>query len=280
MGRDTHEEEATDETHDQTDRREFLKQAGMVGGGALATLAGLASAADAQGDIRTLPESRMKPRIPENFIKAPDVASVEEFKKAFARIKEYTDTQGPAPSWAETMANMSPPDRVGGVAILEMRQRFKESPNVGRNLVVLFSTLAAGMESVMPGDRVSTGAGAGGGPHATGTGSRESRGGFIADVRALGNGCGTGCGNGCGTGCMSAVASGFICGDGCGQGCNGAEAAGLMCGGGCDATGLKQVSFDREGIALKDVRLKGLDMRATSAAMRNADRAYSEVFGR
>jgi hypothetical protein len=57
----------------------------------------------------------------------------------------------------------------------------------------------------------------------------------------------------------------------------GAENAGLMCGGGCGATGLKQLSFDREGVALEGVKFKGLNIGAVAAAMRNADRAYNEA---
>jgi hypothetical protein len=124
---------------------------------------------------------------------------------------------------------------------------------VGQNLVVMFNTIGAGIEEL------------------------EGSG---IDPRALGNGCGDGCGSGCGTGCMSPVAGGFGCGNGCGNNCNGVEAAGLMCGGGCGATGLEQLSFDRGRKYLEGVQMKSLDMQTMAAAMRNADRAYNEVFGR
>jgi hypothetical protein len=263
MSEDVRNEEAANSNDDKTDRRDFLKQAGMIGGGALAAIAGLASAADAQQDIRIRPQGRMgNIQLPERQLPAiqmENVASVEEFSRVFAEMKSaYPPETSPEldeaalGQMAEMMAEMSASSRAGGVSILQMRHRFKDSPNVGHNLVVLFSTIGAGMEQFEDGG---------------------------IDPRAMGNGCGSGCGTGCGTGCMSAVASGFICGDGCGQGCNGAESAGLMCGGGCEATGLKQLSFDREGMALEGVRMKGLNMKSTAAAMRNADRAYSQVFG-
>jgi hypothetical protein len=262
MDEDVRKEETTDEPdqpEETTDRRSFLKKAGMVGGGALAAIAGLASAADAQYDIRTGPEGRMAPTL-ENILlpETGNVAGVEEFRNLFAEMKEaYPPETSPelskeALGWmTDRMSGMSSSDRVAGVAILQMRHRFSESPNVGRNLALLFHLLGTGMQSVMPGDRV--------------------------NPRAMGSGCGDGCGTGCGSGCMSAVAGGFGCGNGCGNDCMGAENAGLMCGGGCGATGLKQLSFDREGAALEGVKFKGLNIGAVAAAMRNADRAYNEA---
>ncbi|MFO8081650.1 MAG: hypothetical protein R6V07_15285 [Armatimonadota bacterium] len=253
MSEDLRKDDATDEPEEKTDRRSFLKQAGMIGGGALAAMAGFAAAADAQFDIRTGPQGRMgELRLP--AIQARNVADVEKYRELFSMAREIPPERwGEDPKLSEAMAEMSPDSRVAGISILQMRQRFKGSPNVGENLVVLFSTLGAGIEAL-----------------------RDSG----IDPRAMGNGCGDGCGTGCGTGCMSAAAGGFGCGNGCGNNCNGAEAAGLMCGNGCQATGLEQLSFDREGAALKGVRMKSLNMKTMGAAMQNADRAYNEVFGR
>jgi hypothetical protein len=259
MGEDRRKDEAAEETDETTDRRNFLKQAGMIGGGALAAIAGLASAADAQYDIRTGPQGRMGnielpgPMPP---IKARNVPTMERYKNFFEVAKEFVQPEGlkdVQPKVIEAMADMSPSGKVAGITILQMRQRFKESPNVGQNLVVMFNTIGAGIEEL------------------------EGSG---IDPRALGNGCGDGCGSGCGTGCMSPVAGGFGCGNGCGNNCNGVEAAGLMCGGGCGATGLEQLSFDRGRNYLEGVQMKSLDMQTMAAAMRNADRAYNEVFDR
>lgn len=253
MDRDRHTDENTpDENEEKTDRRSFLKQAGMIGGGALAAMAGLAASAGAQQDIRLGPEGRMRTIDPGRFpiLQRSQGASAEQFAEVFAKLKGNRDEIVMSREVAEAMADMSPTDRVGAVAILELRQRFKGAPNLGENLIVLFSLLGAGMSNIEG-----------------------------IDPRGMGNGCGDGCGNGCGTGCMSPVAAGFICGNGCGNNCMGAEAAGLMCGGGCAATGLREIGFDREGAALEGVRLKGLDMQATAAAMQNAERAFRQVFG-
>jgi hypothetical protein len=263
MSEDVRDEDTVDESEDQTDRRDFLKQAGMIGGGALAALAGLASAADAQQDIRTRPRANLglgpggAPISGPFTIEPGQVASVSEFENLFAEMNAaYPPETSPemaeeaGAKMTEMMADMSPPSKVAAVAIWQMRRRFKGSPNVGQNLVVLFSTLAAGMEQEFPG--------------------------LVYGPRALGSGCGDGCGSGCGSGCMSAVAGGFGCGNGCGNNCNGADAAGLMCGGGCEATGLEQLSFDRKGAALEGVKFKGLNIGTMAAAMRNADRAYNE----
>lgn len=265
MDEDVRKDETTDETGETTDRREFLKQAGMIGGGALAAMAGFASAAEGQ-DIRIGPEGRMKP-VPETFeINRPfevptKGASVEEFADAFRKIDEYTDIESPKPTWAEAFANLSDPDAIAATTILEMRMRFysrdeansQASRDLGRNLVVLFNTLAAGIGSVMPGDRVSP--------------------------RALGNGCGNGCGNNCGNACLSPVAAGFICGNGCGNSCAHSEAMGLACGGGCQGMGLEQLTIDREGVALEGRRFTGLDMKAFAAAMHNANEAFNTDLG-
>lgn len=255
-------EDGVEDSEEKTDRRDFLKQAGMIGGGALAALAGLASIADAQ-DIRTRPRIQMQgvdvQKLP--AVQARNVADVEKYRELFRMAQEIPPERwAEDPKLSEAMAEMSPDSRVAGISILQMRQRFKGSPNVGENLVVLFSTLGAGIEAMR--EQGVTAPGAGGGPH------------------AMGSGCGDGCGTGCGTGCMSAVAGGFGCGNGCGANCNGAEAAGLMCGNGCQSTGLEQLSFDREGAALKGVRMKSLNMSTMAAAMHNADRAFNEVFGR
>lgn len=244
MGDETRNDETTPEREEKTDRRKFLKQAGMIGGGALAAMAGFSVAAEAQRDIRVRPRDLQLPQL------RTRVASTEQFAEAFGRLKEAGAAERANRRWAEAMADLSAADRFAGVSILEMRQRFPRSPNVGENLIVLF--------------------------HLLGLGTANADG---VDPRAFGNGCGDGCGNGCGTGCMSAVAGGFGCGNGCGAGCNDSEASGLMCGNGCGATGLDQLSFDREGVALDGVRMTGLDMGAAAAAMLNADRAYNEVFG-
>lgn len=255
MSKDGRREDENQKSEEKTDRRGFLKQAGMVGGGALAAMAGFAAAADAQIDIRTGPQGRMG-----NFqlrelpaVQARNVADIEKYREIFKMAQEIPPERlAEDPKLSEAMAEMSPDSRVAGISILQMRQRFKSSPNVGENLVVLFSTLGAGIEAL------------------------RERG---IDPRAMGSGCGDGCGSGCGSGCMSAVAAGLGCGNGCGNNCNGAEAAGLMCGNGCASTGLEQLSFDREGAALKGVRMKSLNMSTMAAAMQNADRAYNEVFG-
>lgn len=270
MSEDTRNDEATDESEEKTDRRNFLKQAGMIGGGALAAMAGFAAAAEAQRDIRTGPQGRMgdfqlQRELP--AVQARNVADVEKYRELFKMAQEIPPERwAKDPKLTEAMAEMAPDSRVAGISILQMRQRFKGSPNVGENLIVLFSTLGAGIEALR---ERGVAAGPGGGPHLEGI-----------DPRAMGSGCGDGCGSGCGTGCMSAVAGGFGCGSGCGGNCNGAEAAGLMCGNGCQSTGLEQLSFDREGVALKGVRMKSLNMSTMAAAMQNADRAYNEVFGR
>lgn len=266
MEDDVRKDETTDETEETTDRRSFLKKAGMVGGGALATIAGLASAADAQHDIRTRPQRRMGHLIGPNRLGIEDVASVEEFADAFRRIDEYTDTDSPKPTWAEAFANLSDSDAIAAATILEMRMRFyprdeanrQASRDLGRNIVVLFSTLAAGMASMREQDITPD---VGGGP------------------RSLGNGCGNGCGNNCGNGCLSPVAAGFICGNGCGNNCAHPEAMGLACGGGCQGMGLEQLSIDREGVALEGRRFKGLNMNAFAAAMRNANEAFDTDLG-
>jgi hypothetical protein len=248
---DVRKEETHDDAEETTDRRSFLKKAGLVGGGALAALAGLASGAEAQYDIRTRPRANLGLGPVDAPISGPftfkpgQTASVEDFVRAYEKA-------GDEAPWvfSEIMPDRNHEDWVAGAAIYELRQRFPDSPDVGQNLVVLFSTLAAGMEQEFPG--------------------------LVYGPRALGSGCGDGCGSGCGSGCMSAVAGGFGCGNGCGNNCNGADAAGLMCGGGCEATGLEQLSFDREGAALEGVKFKGLNIGAMAAAMRNADRAYNE----
>ncbi len=261
MEEDVRTDETTDEPDETTDRREFLKQAGMVGGGALAAIAGLTSVADAQRDIRTGPQERMKPtveNIPMELPESANVAGVEEYREAYEQIAAYTDTNAPAESWAEVFADQNHADWLAGVIILQLRQRFKEAPNLGNNLARLFGTLGAGMDAIREQGVTPD---QGGGP------------------RALGNGCGNGCGTGCGSGCMSAITGGFACGGDCGQGCPGVDAAGIICGGGCPATGLKQTSFDREGVATKGIKFKGLSMKRLSAAMRNADKAFDTDLG-
>lgn len=248
MSDDTRKDETIDESEGKTDRRNFLKQAGMIGGGALAAMAGFTIAADAQIETRPIPRRTTQGlQLPQLRTRG---ASAEQFAEVFKRLREAGATERADRRWAEAMGNLSPTDRIAGVSILELRQRFPGSPNLGENLIVLFHLLGAGMANVEG-----------------------------VDPRAFGNGCGDGCGNGCGSGCMSAVAGGFGCGNGCGAGCNNPEASGFFCGGGCGATGLEQLTFDREGAALDGIRMRSFDMRTAAAAMQNADRAYNEVFG-
>ncbi|MGI5817794.1 MAG: hypothetical protein ACOX9R_06820 [Armatimonadota bacterium] len=253
MGRERRDDEKLDENaemfdeEETTDRRSFLKQAGMIGGGALVAMAGLAASAGAQQDIRLGPEGRMRTIDPRQLSAVQlKVASQEQYAQAFARLREMGATQQADRRWAEAMAGMSPGDRVGGVAVLELRQRFRNVPNLGENLVVLFSLLAAGKEQLKD----------------------------VGEQAA-----GLGCGSGCGGNCLAPVAGGLGCGSGCGGNCAGADAGGVFCGGGCQMAGLRQVTFDREGTALEGVQLRGLDLKSMAAAMQNADRAFSQVFG-
>jgi hypothetical protein len=266
MDEDVRKDEPTDEpdeTEETTDRRDFLKQAGMVGGGALAAIAGLASAADAQYDIRTGPRGRMAPTL-ENILNIPareDVASVEEFKSAFDRMQEVGIVEPPPNPWtpsngpqvAEILADFSDPEAIAAVNIVEMRSRFDDNPDgTTANLTILYTVLAEGMEQIR---------------------------GSGWDPRALGNGCGDGCGNNCGNACLSPVAAGFICGNGCGNDCAGSEAMGLQCGNGCENMGLEQLTIDRMGHVLGERSFKGLNMKAFAAAMRNANRAFDTDLG-
>lgn len=248
MSDEIRDDEMREESADETDRRAFLRQAGMIGGGALAALAGLAAAADAQ-DIRTFPRTRMGDRGLLLPAIQEQAASADQFARAFARLREMGATEKPDERWAEAMGEMSPSSRAAGALLLELRQRFKDSRDVGNNLVILFSLLASGMRQL------------------------QDQG---IDPHALGNSCGNGCGNNCGNACLSPVAAGFICGNGCGGNCSAMTAAGLACGGGCEDAGLRQLTFDREGMVVDEIKM---NMPTVAAAMRNADRAYNEVFG-
>jgi hypothetical protein len=258
---DVRKDETTDETEEATDRRRFLKQAGMIGGGALAAIAGLTSAVDAQYDIRVDPQGRMNPRLelPQVQLERSRVASVEEFKEVFVEIRALTPPlsdwwdEGQSQQVAEIMSDLNDPSAIAAVNLLQMRGRFKDNPDgTTVNLTILYTLLAEGMEQL------------------SGSG---------LDPRALGNGCGEGCGNNCGNACLSPVAAGFICGNNCGNNCAGSEAMGLQCGNGCQNMGLRQLTIDPEGMALKDRSFKGLNMKAFAAAMRNANEAFDASFG-
>lgn len=261
MDEDVRSDETTDDTEDTTDRREFLKRAGMIGGGALAAIAGLASAAEAQYDIRRMPQGRMSPtlRLPQLQLKSPAAASVEQFEEIFREMKEAISP--PLSDWwseeqsqqvAEMIGDLNDPSAIAAVNVLQMSGRFKESRgDTTANLTILYTLLAEGMEQV----------------RASGV-----------DPRAMGSGCGQGCGNSCGNACLSPVAAGFICGNGCGSGCAGAEAMGLQCGNGCQQMGLRQLTIDPEGMALKGRNFKGLNMKAFAAAMSNAAQAFGKTW--
>ena len=274
MDEDVRKEETTDEPEETTDRRDFLKRAGMIGGGALAAIAGLASAADAQYDIRTGPRGRMAPTL-ENILNIPareDVASVKEFRDAFDQMQEVGIVEPPPIPWdkttgpqvAEILADFSDPEAIAAVNVMEMHARFSvagfarderraDNPDgTTVNLTILYTVLAEGMEQMR---------------------------GSGVDPRALGNGCGDGCGNNCGNACLSPVAAGFICGNGCGNDCAGSEAMGMQCGNGCENMGLKQLTIDRMGHVLGERSFKGLNMKAFAAAMRNANEALDTDLG-
>ena len=100
-------DDMTDEPNEEkTDRRSFLRQAGMIGGGALAAMAGLAASAGAQQDIRLGPEGRMRTIDPTRL---PTLrsrgASTEQFAEVFAKLKANRDEIVMSREVAEAMAD-------------------------------------------------------------------------------------------------------------------------------------------------------------------------------
>lgn len=245
MGDDIRREDETQEDEERTDRREFLKHAGMIGGGVLAALAGLAANADAAEVLRQLPQ-----------LSQLQVAPIRQHNELFAKIRpEISDELLlPAVQMREAMASarMQPPDRVAAVAVLQMEQRFQAMPDVGKHIATLFALLAVGMQDVR---------------------------GF--NPRAAGNGCGSGCGYGC----IASAASGFICGNNCSMPEGLAtqletRAGGFICGNNCADAGLQDLTIDMDGQMLGDVNFATLDMAQVAASMDNAAQAYNQVFAR
>jgi len=244
MSDDTRREDEPQDAGELTDRREFLKHVGMVGGGVLAALAGLAATTDAAEVLRVEPR-----------LMTMQMTPVARYNDVFAKIKpNIQNAQLPAVQMREAMmgAKLQPADQVASVAVLQLEERFKAMPDVGRHIATLFALLAVGMPDVK---------------------------GF--NPRAAGNTCGSGCGYGC----IAGAASGFICGNNC-SAPEGLEdklamrAGGFICGNNCSQAGLKDLTIDMEGQMLGDVNFAALNMSQVAASMNNAAQAYNQVFAR
>jgi len=244
MSDDTRREDEPQDSEELTDRREFLKQAGLVGGGTLAILAGLASNADAAEVLRLKPQ-----------LMTMQVAAVRQHSELFAKIKpEVSGALLPAGQLRDAMtsAKLQPADRLAAVSILQMQQRFNSTPDVGRNIATLFALLAVGMEDVK---------------------------GF--NPRAAGNTCGSGCGYGCMSGAASGFICGNGCMAPEGlENELAMRAGGFICGNSCAGAGLQDLTIDMDGQMLGDVNFAALNMAQVAASMNNAAQAYNQVFAR
>jgi hypothetical protein len=238
------------------DRRNFLKNAALMAGGALAGLLGVSSA-----QAQPRPPIKVKPKLPNINLKVGDQqpASREEFITVFKMIKkdaggeeEFMDAKVNE-AWKEAAGRLNSVSRAGGLAVLELSLRTanmaggEASYGVGLRLGQLYEVLDAGMKA-----------------------NPES-------PVAIGNGCGTGCGNGCGTGCMAAMGGGVHCGFGC-EGGGEDYPGGVFCGGGCSGPAANEFMFDDQGIVMEGVNIERADMGVMSQAMKNAGAAYDKVF--
>jgi hypothetical protein len=153
---------------------------------------------------------------------------------------------------AMAAAKLRPADQVAAVAVLQMQQRFQQSPDVGEHIARLFGLLASGMEGLQG-----------------------------INPRAAGNTCGSGCGYGC----VSSISGGFICGNNCNAPNElldklSLRAGGFICGNNCSGAGLQDLTIDMEGQALQGVNFAALNMGQVAASMNNAAQAYQEVFAK
>ncbi|MBD3291821.1 MAG: hypothetical protein GF393_02790 [Armatimonadia bacterium] len=243
MSDDTRKDDRPCEDEESNGRREFLKQVGLVGGGALAMLAGLAADGEAAEILLRRPQ-----------MMELKVAPIQRHNEVFAKIKPSVEgAQLPAVQLRESMtaAKLQPADRVANVAVLQMEQRFAGMPDVGKHISTLFLLLSAGMEDIK---------------------------GF--NPRAAGNGCGSGCGYGCMSGVASGFICGNNCMSHGLEDQLQMRAGGFICGNNCAAPGLEALTIDVEGEMLGDVNFQALNMTEVAKSMENAANAYNQVFGK